>query len=73
VVNLFVLSPDKVAQVAAVVGLVLGLLALSLSVRSYHEHRDGAQAGRNWAIGAIIFSGLVTVVALDELIPDEYF
>ncbi len=73
VVGMFALSPDEVPQVAAAIGLILGLLALILSIRSYHEHREGAPAARNWAIGAIIFSGLIAFVALDEFIPDKYF
>jgi len=73
VVGMFAISPDEVPQVAAVIGLVLGLFALILSVRSYQEHREGAPTGRNWAIGAIVYSVLIAVVALDELIPDKYF
>lgn len=45
VVGMFAIGSDDVSLKAAVVGLVLGLLALVLSLRSYYEFRKGAQRG----------------------------
>lgn len=72
-IGLFALSPDVVPQAAAVVGIICGLVALFLSIRSYVENKEGAPSARNWAIGAIIFAAMVFLVGIDELIPDEYF
>ncbi|RDH87102.1 MAG: hypothetical protein DIZ78_06340 [endosymbiont of Escarpia spicata] len=73
VIGMFAIGSDDVSLEAAIVGLVLGLLALVLSLRSYYEFRKGTQRGRSWAVGAIIYSGLIALVALDEMIPDKYF
>lgn len=64
---------DPIPRPAAFIGLVSCMFALALSIRAYYENRKGAQSGRNWAVGVMIYSGLIALALLDELIPDKYF
>ena len=69
-VGLVVISPDHPDSSAVISTFILGTLAGAFALSSYYEFRFGPTKGKGWALGAVIFSGLLLLAGLGELTPD---